>query len=164
MGRCPVGPGRNKGKFYNSRFAPKRLKDSVKFFLDNWVLFLTAITSGGLLLWPAIMRGSVAGRVTPAQAVQLINHEKAVLIDVCEPGEYAAGHAVGAKSVPLGSLEASNDLPKNKSVPVVLVCASGARAMRAASILKKRGFENPHVLAGGLSAWREANLPIEKNT
>ncbi len=148
---------------YDSRFVSLLTRAALKFVLDNWVLFLAAITSGLLLLWPAITRGGGAGRVTPAQAVQLINREKAVLIDVCEPAEFAAGHAVGAKSVPLGSLEASNELPKNKSVPVVLVCASGARAMRAAGILKKRGFEHPHVLAGGLAAWREANLPVEKN-
>jgi len=135
----------------------------LKFFIDNWFLFFTAIVSGGLLLWPALSRGGAAGRVTPAQAVQLINREKAVLIDVCEPAEYAAGHAAGAKSVPLGSLEGSAELPKNKAVPVVLVCASGARASRAAAVLKKAGYEKAHVLAGGLAAWREANLPTEKS-
>jgi len=135
----------------------------VKFFIDNWVLFLTAVTSGGLLLWPMLSRGGGSGKVSTAQAVQLINREKAVLIDVSEPAEYAASHAAGSRSVPLGSLETSNDLPKNKSLPVVVVCPSGTRAVRAAAILKKRGYEKPQVLAGGLAAWREANLPVEKN-
>ncbi len=135
----------------------------MKFVIDNWYLFLAAILSGGMLLWPMLMRGGVAGRLTPAEAVQLINREKAVMIDVCEPAEYAAGHVAGAKSVPLATLENSNALPKNKAVPVVLVCASGARATRAASLLKKAGYENAHVLAGGLAAWREANLPTEKS-
>ena len=136
----------------------------MKFFIDNWFLFLTALVSGGLLLWPKLAGGGGAmGRISPAQAVQLINREKAVLIDVCEPAEYAAGHAVGAKSVPLGSLAGSADLPKNKAVPVVLICASGARAGRAAALLRKAGHEHAHVLAGGLAAWREANLPVEKS-
>lgn len=136
----------------------------MKFFIDNWFLFFTAIVSGGLLLWPMLTRGGGgAGRVTPAQAVQLINREKAVLIDVSEPAEFAGGHAVGSKNVPLASLETSGDLPKNKTLPVVLVCPSGTRAVRAAATLKKLGFDKPHVLAGGLSAWREANLPIEKS-
>lgn len=135
----------------------------MKFFIDNWFLFFTAIVSGGLLLWPMLTRGGGgAGRVSPAQAVQLINREKAVLIDVSEPAEFAGGHAVGSKNVPLGNLEASGDLPKNKTLPVVVVCPSGTRAVRAAATLKKLGFEKPHVLAGGLAAWREANLPIEK--
>jgi rhodanese-related sulfurtransferase len=134
----------------------------VKFFLDNWFLFFTAIVSGGLLLWPMLSRGAGGGRVTPAQAVQMINREKAVLIDVSEPAEYAGAHVVGSKNVPLASLEASGDLPKNKALPVVVVCPSGTRALRAVATLKKLGFENAHVLAGGLAAWREANLPVEK--
>ena len=134
----------------------------MSFILENWPLILLALVSGGMLAWPALGKSGVA-RVTPAEAVQLINREKAVLIDVCEPAEFAAGHATGSKSVPLGSLDGSADLPKNKALPIVLVCASGARAARAAAQLRKAGYEKAHVLAGGLQAWREANLPIEKS-
>ena len=136
----------------------------MQFFIDNWVLFLAAITSGSLLLWP-LLSGNAGGstKVSPSEAVQLINREKAVLIDVSENAEYATGHVAGAKNVPLAALDASNDLPKNKTVPLVLVCATGTRAARAVPMLKKRGFENARVLAGGLRAWREANLPIEKS-
>jgi rhodanese-related sulfurtransferase len=144
------------------RASSARPQRPVKFFIDNWFLFLAAAVSGGLLLWPMLGRSGGGAKVTPAQAVQLINREKAVLIDVSEPAEYAAGHVAGAKSVPLGGLEASTDLPKNKALPVVVVCPTGARAARAAGILRKLGFENPRVLAGGLAAWREANLPVEK--
>ena len=134
----------------------------MKFFLDNWYLFLTAAGSGTLLFWPMLRRSAGGQRVSAAQAVHLINREKAVLIDIRDAGEYAAGHVSGAKSVPLASLEASGDLPKNKALPIVVVCATGARAPRAIGALKKLGFENTHVLAGGLAAWREANLPVER--
>jgi rhodanese-related sulfurtransferase len=134
----------------------------LKFFIDNWILFAVAFASGAMLLWPMIARSSGGGRISANQAVQLINREKAVLIDVSEPGEYAAGHAVGAKNIPVGSVEKSGELPKNKALPVVLICPTGARAGRAAGMLKKLGFENAHVLAGGTAAWREANLPVEK--
>jgi rhodanese-related sulfurtransferase len=85
-----------------------------------------------------------------------------VLIDVSEPAEYAAGHAAGSKSVPLGDLESSTALPKNKSLPLVVVCPTGTRAGRAVATLKKLGFENSRALAGGFAAWRAANLPVEK--
>jgi rhodanese-related sulfurtransferase len=134
----------------------------LKFFLDNWYLFLAALASGGMLLWQALGQGTGAGRVSTAEAVQLINREKAVLIDVSEPAEYAAGHANGSKNVPLGGLEASSALPKNKALPLVVVCPTGTRAGRAATVLRKLGYENTRVLAGGLAAWREANLPVEK--
>ncbi len=135
----------------------------MKFIVDNWFLFLAAITSGGLLLWPMLTKnGGGAGRVSPAEAVHLINREKAVLIDVSEPAEYAAGHVKGARSVPLAQIDASNELPKNKALPLVVVCPTGTRAARAVATLKKLGFENAQALAGGLAAWREANLPVEK--
>ncbi len=133
------------------------------FLLQNWMLVLVAVVSGGMLLWPALGRGG-PGAVTVNEAVQLINREKAVLIDVCEPSEYAAGHAVGARSVPLGTLETSKALPSNKTLPLVVVCQSGARASRAVGVLRKLGYENARVLAGGMGAWREANMPIEKSS
>lgn len=133
------------------------------FFLDTWYLFLTAAVSGGLLLWPMLgQRAGGAGKVSAQEAVTLINRERAVLIDVSEPAEYAAGHVAGAKSVPLGQLETSNALPKNKALPLVVVCATGARAGKAVGTLKRLGFENARALAGGLEAWRAANLPVEK--
>lgn len=135
----------------------------VKFLIDTWFLFVVAIVSGGLLLWPALRKGGGgAGQVSPADAVQLINREKAVLIDVSEPAEYAAGHALGARSIPFAKLEGANELPKNKALPLVVVCQTGARAGRAVATLKKLGFENARPLAGGLEAWRAANLPVEK--
>lgn len=141
----------------------KPIGSPVKFFIDNWFLFLAAAVSGGLLVWPMLGKGAGGGaKVSTNDAVQLINREKAVLIDVSEPAEYAAGHPAGSKNVPLGSLEASTALPKNKALPLVVVCPTGTRAGRAVGTLKKLGFENARVLAGGTAAWREANLPIEK--
>jgi rhodanese-related sulfurtransferase len=135
----------------------------VKFLIDNWLLILIALTSGAMLLWPVIAGGVAAGDLTASAAVQLMNREKAVVVDVCESAEFAAGHIVGAKSIPLGDLEAK--LPgavKNKALPVILVCASGMRSGRAVAIAKKLGYENAQSLSGGLKAWKEANLPVEK--
>jgi len=129
----------------------------------NWVWVLTAAVSGGLLLWPMLQRGAQGGAISANEAVRLINREKAVVIDVCEPEEYAAGHAAGARNVPLATLEGSKGLPGNKTLPLVVVCASGARATRAVGQLRKAGYANAQALAGGLKAWREANLPVESN-
>ena len=135
----------------------------MKFLIDNWFLIATALVSGGLLLWPMLQRG-VGGGISTVDAVMLVNREKAVLIDVSEPAEYAAGHAGGARNVPLDKLESSpSDLPKNKALPLVVLCASGARSARAVGILKKLGYDNARSLNGGLRAWREANLPVEKS-
>ena len=135
----------------------------MKFFIDNWMLISIAIASGGMLLWPLISGGMSAGGLNPGGAVQLINRERAVVVDVCEPAEFAAGHVGGAKNVPLGELEAR--LPgvvKNKTLPLILTCASGARSGRAVAIAKKLGYEQAQSLGGGLKAWKDANLPLEK--
>jgi rhodanese-related sulfurtransferase len=51
---------------------------------------------------------------------------------------------------------------KNKTLPLILVCQSGARSGRAVAIAKKLGYEQAQSLGGGLAAWKTANLPIEK--
>jgi rhodanese-related sulfurtransferase len=137
----------------------------LKFFLDNWYLFLVAAASGGLLLWPLLRAGAVggAGSVGIGEAVRLINREKGVLIDVCEPAEFAAGHAGGARNVPLSQIETSKSVPSNKTLPILLICASGARSGRAAAQLRKAGYEKAVSVAGGNAAWREAQMPIEKS-
>jgi len=134
----------------------------VNFILENWILFVLAATSGGLLLLPMLRGGGGDGRVGTAEAVRLINREKGVLIDVAEPDEYAAGHAGGARNIPLGQLEGHKSLPTNKTLPLLLMCPSGARAGRAAAQLRKAGYEKALAVTGGTAAWREASLPIEK--
>ncbi len=137
----------------------------MQFIIENWILFAVAISSGTMLLWPTLKGGaSGSQRVSPAQAVQMMNREKAVVIDVSEPGEFATAHVPGSRNAPLGSLESSSELPKNRALPVVVMCATGARASRAVGLLKKAGFDRVHPVAGGLAAWREANLPVEKAT
>jgi rhodanese-related sulfurtransferase len=92
-----------------------------------------------------------------------MNREKAVVIDVCEPNEYAAGHIKNAKNLPVSRLEAElTQTVKNKGLPLVLVCATGVRSNRAVAIAQKLGYEKAQSLSGGMGAWRETGLPIEK--
>ena len=135
----------------------------MKFIIDNWMLISLAVFSGALLLAP-IIQGAVATGLGANEAVQLMNREKAVVIDVCEPNEFAAGHVVGAKNIPLSDLQAKlGSAVKNKKLPIILVCQSGARSARAVATAKGLGFEQVHSLGGGLVAWKAANLPVEKS-
>jgi rhodanese-related sulfurtransferase len=129
----------------------------------NWLLIAVALVSGGMLLWPLLAsRTTGAGGVTPAGAVQLINRQKAVVIDVGSPAEYAAAHVANARNAPLAELAALlPGLVKNKSIPLVLVADTGLRAARAASAAKKLGYASAQPLNGGLKGWRDAGLPVE---
>jgi rhodanese-related sulfurtransferase len=132
------------------------------FVVQNWSLVLVAVVSGGLLLWPGIARSARSG-VSPEAAVQLINREKGIVVDVSETEEFAAGHIAGARNVPVNDLQKRlPEVVKNKALPVILVCPNGARAQRALGLAKTLGYEKAVVLGGGLRAWKEANLPVEK--
>ena len=134
----------------------------MKFLVDNWMLISLAFASGAMLLWP-VVRGASTSGVSTANAVLLINREKAIVVDVSEPEEFAACHVGGARNVPIGQLETRlPEVVKNKALPVIFVCPGGARANRAVGLDKKLGYEKAQVLAGGLKAWKEANLPVEK--
>ncbi len=134
----------------------------VNFLTDNWHWIFGALASGAALMWPQLSGGG-AGQVNSNEAVQLINREKALVLDVCEPAEFAAGHINGAKNVPLAQIDGTQALPSNKDTPIVVVCLSGMRAGRAASTLRKAGHTRVHVLQGGMNAWREAGLPVSKS-
>ena len=135
----------------------------MKFIIDNWMLLLVAFTSGAMLLWPTIGKGMSAGGVSPSNAVLMMNREKAVVVDVSETEEYAAGHVVGSKNIPVNELEKRlTEVVKNKTVPLILVDPTGARANRALAVAKSLGYDKAHALSGGLAAWKEANLPLEK--
>ena len=133
----------------------------MNFFVDNWYLILLAVASGVMLLVPTFKGG--AGNLSPADAVQRINRDKAVVVDVREPEEYVTGHITNAKNIPLSQLEERlPQVAKNKTLPVVLVCDKGGRALRAEAVAKKLGYEKAQTLAGGMKGWRDAGMPVVK--
>jgi len=124
------------------------------------MLLTVALASGFALLLPVLTKGS---GLDPQAMVQLMNRDKAVVIDVCEPDEFARGHVMGAKNVPLGQLEDKlGQVVKNKSTQVIMVCQVGARSARAAASARKLGYDNVQSLSGGLRAWVAASMPTEK--
>jgi len=136
----------------------------VEFVRNNLLLFVTALVSGAMLLWPFVRRTTGGPWVNPAQATHLINREDAVIVDVREPAEFATGHVLGAKNVPLARLDAPTpDLLKRKERPLIVYCdGRGDRAGKAAAALKKAGFTRVSNLGGGIKAWQDAGLPVEK--
>jgi len=120
--------------------------------------------SGAMLLWPYVRRATGGPSVSPSQATQLINREDAMLIDVREPGEYGAGHILGAKNVPMSRVDTGGaDIAgKRKDRPVILYCDSGNRSAKAAAVLRGQGYTRVLNLSGGIGAWQQAGLPVEK--
>ena len=136
----------------------------LKFVENNLLMFAVAATSGAMLLWPLVRRAGGGPSVTAAEATRLINREDALVLDVREPGEYAAGHILGAKNVPAARLDGPlpGDLAKRKDRALILYCERGDAAPKAAGLLRKQGFEKAVALAGGIAGWRQAGLPVQK--
>jgi len=136
---------------------------TIQFVKDNLLLFAIAFISGAMLLWPLIRRGTGGPWATTLEATQMINRQDAPVIDVREDAEFAKGHIVGARHIPLAQLETrAKELQKYKSKPVIICCETGNRSSAAMSTLKKLGFENVYNLAGGFAGWQQAGLPVEK--
>ncbi|WP_300443045.1 rhodanese-like domain-containing protein [Zoogloea sp.] len=133
----------------------------MEFIQQNWYWAALAAVSGTLLVVQTL-RGGGRG-LSPAQATALINREDAIVIDVREAGEFAAGHLLNARHIPLGELDKRiGELDKLKNKPVILSCQSGSRSASACSILQKAGFASVHNLEGGIAAWEQAGMPVSR--
>ncbi|HEX4598483.1 MAG TPA: rhodanese-like domain-containing protein [Burkholderiaceae bacterium] len=135
----------------------------MQFVLDpfNWLLIATACVSGGLLLWPLVRDGAGGHNVTTLTATQMINTRHAQVVDVRGADQFATGSVPNARNIPLAEIgQRFGELRKDR--PVILVSDPGHTAHSAASKLRASGVGEVYVLAGGVTAWREAGLPIRK--
>ena len=134
-------------------------------FVSNNILPITiALFSGTMLFW-SVFGNRIRGvkEVDCPGALQLINHKNALVLDVREEGEYKLGHILNAAHIPLGKLkERIGELEKYREQPIVVVCRTTNRSGTACATLGKQGFAQAYNLAGGVTAWQKAGLPLEK--
>jgi len=136
----------------------------LKFVQDNIWLILIAVASGAGLLWPFVARRfSGIPQLSINEAVQLINRRDPLVLDVREPAEYNSGHIAGSRHIPIGALKSRlGEIDKWKERPVLVHCATGSKSQGAASTLKAAGFKEVLNLQGGIGAWQQAGMPLEK--
>ena len=135
-----------------------------QFLLDNIALVALFLASGALLVWPDLsLFSGGAQSVGTTEATRLMNQPGSLVLDVREDAEYAAGHLPRARHIPLGQLSGRIDeIAKFKEKPVIVTCRSGARSGSACRALRKAGFTQVFNLKGGIGAWSQANLPVER--
>jgi rhodanese-related sulfurtransferase len=136
----------------------------LQFLENNWPLILVMLGSGAMLVWPFIKsRISAVREIGAMEATALINRRNAVLLDVREPKEYEGGRIPNAVHLPQSQLASrGEELKKLTTRPVIAYCERGQRSRTAAGALGKIGFSEVYTLRGGLRAWGEAGLPVEK--
>ncbi len=138
----------------------------MQFITDNFFPISLAIMSGAMLVW-SVLGSRIRGinDVNITEALQLINHKDAAVLDVREPSECEAGHLLNAHLIPLGKLkERVGEIEQYKDKPLIVVCRSGNRSGAACVTLSKSGFNQVYNLSGGVTAWQQAKLPLTKTS
>ena len=132
------------------------------FILNHWGLWLALLVVLALILINELLsKRQNAQELSPATAVDKINHDNACVIDIRDAQSFRAGHIINAISA--STEEFTNGrMDKYKTKPLILVCARGLQSQSLAAKLRGQGFTNPMVLSGGMSAWIAANLPVVK--
>ncbi|MDH3647088.1 MAG: rhodanese-like domain-containing protein [Gammaproteobacteria bacterium] len=138
--------------------------DQLLQFTANHPLLVTAAVVTGSLLVFNEFRTAGQGQflVSPDQAVRLMN-KGALVIDLRSPQDYLAGHLSGAKNLLLSDFDKQlESFKKYRGKPVIAYDEKGLTTPRAITTLQKAEFEHVFSLRGGILAWREEHMPVEK--
>ena len=135
-----------------------------EFLLQNLWLVVLFVGSGAVLAWPEIQKLiGASNEIGTLEATRLLNQGTTLVLDVRDASEYAAGHLPRARHIPLKDLPTRLDeIGKYKERTVLVTCRTGPRAGAAARLLKRAGFNAVYQLKGGIAAWHQASLPVEK--
>ena len=135
------------------------MEHTLEFVQNNLMYVMLAVTSGAMLIWQTLS-SSGGNNVSPLQATLMLNREDALLIDVREASEWAAGHIPNSRHIAISQLDKQiHEIEKFKTRSLIVNCQTGNRSSSACNTLKKHGFEKVYNLAGGIGAWRDAGLP-----
>lgn len=135
--------------------------EMMEFLLKHWLL------SGGFAVLFLLFlvnelrsRALSSNQLSAQEAVQLMNHQQAVFVDLRDPLSFAKAHVVGAINIANIADNGVEQLRKYKLKPIILACANGLSSPKLAKQLTAEGFEKVYVVAGGILAWQREGLPL----
>lgn len=132
----------------------------IQFATNHYLLVAIFVVLLSALLVNEIRRGGQS--LSNGQLTALVNADKGLVIDIRPAKEYAAGHIVGALSIPQDKLATRmTELEKHKDKTLIVVDAMGQHAGTVCRDLLKAGY-NAAKLSGGVSSWKADNLPLVK--
>ena len=140
------------------------MEQLLEFITNHPLLVTAAIVTATILIFNELrVAGTGKYSVSPDQAVRLMN-QGAVVVDIRKPEDYKAGHLAGAKNMPLADLDGQiESLKRYRGKPLITYCDRGLSTTRAIAKFRAAEFEHVFSLRGGLTAWREEHLPVEKS-
>jgi rhodanese-related sulfurtransferase len=133
-----------------------------QFIMNHWGLWLALVLLLVLLfINERLTQKKRAKEVSPQTAVHLINHEQALVVDLRDSEAFRKGHIIDSVQACAEDFTQER-MTQYKEKPLILVCARGLQSAPLATRLKQQGFKTPLVLAGGIAAWQNADLPLVK--
>lgn len=134
------------------------------FIIVHWELFLALlIVLGIILVFERKAKINSASTLDPQRAIEWINHQHAVIIDIRDREAFRKGHIINSESIePTNVVSVITQGKQYENKPILIVCAQGVSSAKIASQLKKEGVEKVAILKGGIQSWTSADLPLEK--
>ncbi|KTD73936.1 rhodanese-like domain-containing protein [Legionella tucsonensis] len=132
-----------------------------QFIINHWQLWLALIVILLLIfINELVTQKKKAKELTPQAAVDLINNENAVVIDLRDKEVFKQGHIIDSINVKSEDFE-QQKMDKYKNVPLILISTRVFEAQTIASKIRTQGYQ-PHILSGGITSWQNAELPLVK--
>jgi rhodanese-related sulfurtransferase len=130
----------------------------LEFLAQQWILVAALATVCVMLL---LHEGRKSGpSLTPQEAINLVNAENGVFLDLRDAADFNKGHIVDAVHIPAAKLESRMaELEKYRDRPVVLVCKMGQQSGMAGKQLRAGGYEKVYKMSGGMMEWGNLQLP-----
>jgi rhodanese-related sulfurtransferase len=130
----------------------------LEFATQQWLLVAALLAVIGMLI--AHESRKAGPSLSPQQAINLVNREGGVFVDLRDAKAYQQGHIVDALHIPMAKLkDRSQELQSYREKPVILVCNVGQQAGAASRQLKESGFGKVYKMSGGMMEWSSLQLP-----
>jgi len=130
----------------------------LEFLTQQWILAAALLAVIIMLVLHEARKSGPS--LTPQQAINLINAEQGVFLDLRDAADYNKGHIVDAMHIPAGKLvDRIAELEKYRNKPIVLVCKMGQQSGAAGKQLKAQNFDRVYKMSGGMMEWGNLQLP-----
>ena len=142
------------------------LESLVAFAGRHYILSALFVLCLGMLIYTQIrIMISPVRALTSGKATDLINNANAVPVDLRTDKEFAAGHITGAVNLPIKLVNDGNfgAIDRCRNVPLIIMDQNGAGSYDAARTIRKAGFPEVYVLAGGIGMWTDEHMPLVKH-
>ena len=130
----------------------------LEFLTQQWILAAALLAVVAMLLMHETRKSGPS--LSPKKAINIVNAEQGVFLDLRDAADYKQGHIVDALHIPSSKLaDRIPELEKFRNKPIVLVCKMGQQSGAAGKQLKANNFDKVYKMTGGMMEWSNLQLP-----